>query len=71
MYYSPVVVTMIKQRTKRQAGHAIYRLAQKLLDASGMIKRRQSSDFSASLYMGDVTNAKKPLIGKSVRKLSL
>jgi len=50
---------------------AMYRLAQKALDATGMIKRRLSRDVSASLYFGDVTNAKKTLIGKSARKLSL
>ena len=71
MRYSPVVVRMIKQRTKMQAGHAIYKLAQKLHDARGMIKRRLSRDFIASLYMGVVTNVKKTFIGKSVRKVSL
>ena len=50
---------------------AIYRLVQKLLHATGMTKRRLSRDLRASLYVGDVTNAKESLIGKYVRKLSL
>jgi hypothetical protein len=49
---------------------AIYRLAQKFLYARGIIKRPLSREFSASLYMGNLTNGKKTLIGKSVRKVS-